>query len=79
MSQKPEEVRALDREGARAIRHILVLWLGLPMLATLLFATLGGIAGRVGAGHYFAALGLTCVGVLLLLGFGRFLWNVIKK
>ena len=79
MSSALEEVQALQREGARAVRHFLVFWFGLPTLFLLIAGLVDGVISRGEAGRYFSAIGLSVVGGLLVFALGKVLWRVIKK
>jgi predicted permease len=73
------EARVLEREGARAIRHYLVLWFGTPVFFVLVVLTLSGVVDRFQTSRPVAALALLIVGGLLSWVLGRWLLRVTRK
>jgi hypothetical protein len=59
-----DEVRALQSAGGRAIRHYLILWIGVPVVGVVGALTLSGVADRLNTSRPFAALALALVGGL---------------
>jgi hypothetical protein len=77
--ERRDDVKALERAVGRAIRHYLILWIGVPVVAILGALTLSGVAERLNTSRPFAALALALVGGLSFWLLSRWLWRIVKR
>lgn len=79
MTLKDPEVAALERAGARALRHFLVLYIGFPAAVLVPVLVLSGVAERLSTDRWAAALALLALGGAGTVWLWRFLWRVVRK
>jgi hypothetical protein len=78
VSERGHEVQTLEKAGARAIRHYLLLWLCVPVVGALPLIALSGVVERFQTARPVAALLLLLVASVLTWTLVRWLWRAFR-